>query len=122
MSFAKLYAQTSSVPRNDAIRYLNRFSNLLKWKPYKENVLDVGCGDGSVTKEILYPLLENHLDRIYAVDVSAGMIEHAKANNNMDEIEYSIMDMGSDDGIDKVKSKFDHIFSFYCTHWIVDQR
>lgn len=122
MRFGELYYKTSTVPRNDAIHYLDKYAHLLKWRSNEEIILDVGCGDGSVTKEVLYPYLEDHVKKLEAVDLSESMIEFARTNYSMEKIEYKTLDLGSDEDIRTLTDKFDHIFSFYCTHWILDQK
>lgn len=122
MKFSALYAQTSTAPRNDAILYLDKYSRLLKWQSYKENILDVGCGDGSVTTEVLYPYLEGHVERLEAIDLSEEMIRYAKTNNKLENVSYRTVDVNNDEDVRSLSMKFDHIFSFYCIHWILDQK
>ncbi|GJQ66749.1 putative juvenile hormone acid methyltransferase [Trypoxylus dichotomus] len=127
LSLAKKHEENFTVdnetaPRNDAIVFLKRYSHLLRWQPYEENILDIGCGDGSVTKEVLYPYLKEHVGRLEAVDLSKDMIEHAKMYNELKNVHYRTVDMNSDAEVQSLGMKFDHIFSFYCIHWILDQR
>ncbi|GIY51505.1 hypothetical protein CEXT_438051 [Caerostris extrusa] len=43
----------------------------------KQVVLDVGCGPGMGTKELMLPLIQERLEKMFAFDVSPVMIEIA---------------------------------------------
>lgn len=77
-----------------------------------ESILDLGCGDGSLTKE-LSELVPN--GRAMGIDSSIGMIETAKkqtAANLMFELA-DINDL-------KYSNEFDIIFSNAALHWVKD--
>ena len=78
----------------------------------REQVLDLGCGDGTLTSWLASLVPEGH---VTGIDASAGMIDAAKQfeTNNLDFI---LMDIGDMDFVDR----FDLIFSNATLHWVKD--
>lgn len=77
-----------------------------------ESVLDLGCGDGVLTKQ-LSMLVQN--GKVLGIDASAGMIKTAK------ELEGTNLSFACQD-INEIKfnNEFDVIFSNAALHWIKD--
>lgn len=79
-----------------------------------ESILDLGCGDGVLTKQlaVLVPRC-----RVLGIDASIGMIQTAKkyAGNNIDFIHMDINEMD-------FCSEFDVIFSNAALHWVKDHK
>lgn len=79
-------------------------------------ILDVGCGDGSLTKKIAL-LAKN--GKVTGLDASKSMIAYAKENScsgvfpNLDFIYGKVEDTS-------LEKKFDLIVSFSCFHWVRD--
>lgn len=86
--------------------------------PSSAEVLDVGCGDGSLTKKIALLVKDG---KIIGLDASKSMITYAKQNNsldinsNLDFIHGKIEDVN-------LQIKFDLIVSFSCFHWVRDAK
>lgn len=55
MNFPELYVQENSLQRREAIDISNILKKMI-WKP-NEIVLDIGCGSGDVTFDVLYSIL-----------------------------------------------------------------
>ena len=79
-----------------------------------ESILDLGCGDGSLTKE-LSELVPN--GRVIGIDSSIGMIETAKKQTAAN-LTFELMDINKL----KYENEFDIIFSNAALHWIKDHR
>lgn len=79
-----------------------------------ESVLDLGCGDGALTRQIAQLLPEG---RVLGIDASRGMIDAAVAReqNNLKFCRLDIKDL--DFG-----NEFDVVFSNAALHWIKDHR
>ncbi|XP_029823967.2 juvenile hormone acid O-methyltransferase isoform X2 [Ixodes scapularis] len=112
-------ANDKSRPMNKEALKMTRFR-----KPTSEceQMLDIGCGTGDFTRNVLLPW-SKPCRKMVAVDALPGMIEYAKANHPHPEISYEVLDAGSRD-ISKFlekHGKFDRVYSFYCLHWIKDQ-
>ncbi|KAM7303643.1 juvenile hormone acid O-methyltransferase-like [Ixodes scapularis] len=85
-------------------------------------VLDIGCGTGDFTRDVLLPW--NHpCTKVVAVDASSAMVDYAKANFGHPAICYDVLDLGAPDVFMFVEKygRFDRIYSFFCLHWIRDQ-
>lgn len=121
MSSASLWFK-SCAPRQNATSQLGKFAHLLKWKNYKETILDAGCGEGSITKEILYPVVKNHSKKILSVDKSEVMINFAKKHNQVDDIDYQVMDVIDQAQVTKAANQFDRIFAIHLAQWIPNTR
>ncbi|KAM7301072.1 juvenile hormone acid O-methyltransferase-like [Ixodes scapularis] len=87
-----------------------------------EQILDVGCGTGDFTRDVLLPS-HHSCSKIVAVDVSSAMVDYARRNHGHSRISYEVLDVTTTDlslFLDK-HGKFDRIYSFFCLHWIRDQ-
>ncbi|GJQ66750.1 putative juvenile hormone acid methyltransferase [Trypoxylus dichotomus] len=121
MSYGNLWTKTT-VTKHIASFYLQKFGHLLKWKDYKEIVMEVGCAEGSVTKDILFPYIKNHMQKLVAIDKLNEMINCAKEGNVPKEIDFVVMDIMDKESVKKKLNQFDHIFSTLIAHWIPDNR
>jgi ubiquinone/menaquinone biosynthesis C-methylase UbiE len=83
--------------------------NLLSIQP-EEDVLDIGCGPGHITKKIAQATKGN----VLGIDVSQGMIEQAvSSNKELHNLKYSVMDAESLE----LNTKFDVIVCNSCFQW-----
>ncbi|KAL6430555.1 hypothetical protein ACFW04_007855 [Cataglyphis niger] len=83
--------------------------------------MDVGCGPGDITKDILLPAL-NPNAVIVGTDISKDMIEYAKKNNSNERLKFEVLDIQTKNLPEKYISGFDHIFSFHALNWCCDIR
>ncbi|XP_050458199.1 juvenile hormone acid O-methyltransferase-like isoform X1 [Cataglyphis hispanica] len=83
--------------------------------------MDVGCGPGDITKDILLRAL-NPNAVIIGTDISKDMIEYAKKNNSNERLKFEVLDIQTKNLPEKYISGFDHIFSFHALNWCYDIR
>jgi len=57
------YIKDNGMQRRDAKDISNIYIGKMIWKS-NEIVLDIGCGPGDVTSDILYPLLKNKIKQL----------------------------------------------------------
>ncbi|XP_067133206.1 juvenile hormone acid O-methyltransferase-like [Centruroides vittatus] len=109
------------VPRNTAHLYLRscldfHFSTI-EWSD-DDIILDIGCGPGRITKEILLPKCPK-LKKLVAIDVDPSSIEYARKTYFAEKIEYKTQDILK--GMDLEENrKYDKIVSFFTFQLIPD--
>ncbi|XP_037870557.1 juvenile hormone acid O-methyltransferase-like isoform X1 [Bombyx mori] len=116
---AEFYENSNSIQRQDAADTLNEYSSRLNWKETGESILDIGCGDGSVT-DILRSYLPKSRKTLLACDISERMVKHAEGRYGNNTTAFTVLNIEGDIP-DELKGKFDHVFSFYALHWIQNQ-
>lgn len=86
--------------------------------PFKgnENVLDIGCGVGSISAVIAKKYVPN--GSVLGIDLSEDMINFAKKTHNLKNLKFESMNASDVCYL----NEFDLITSFYCIHWIKDQQ
>lgn len=94
---------------------------LVRWKT-GDSVIDVGCGDGDITVNILLKRFSSDCGRVLGVDISPEMVKHARANYENDTVSFQQMDIESAIDASDKRGVFDHVFSFDCLHWVQDQK
>ncbi|XP_033629255.1 demethylmenaquinone methyltransferase-like isoform X2 [Asterias rubens] len=87
----------------------------LAFQPSDE-VLDVGCGTGNVTKYIA-----KQVKRVTGIDLSEEMIANARTNNSATNINYAVWDAQTVGDNPEWRETFDKVVSFLALMWIPDQ-
>lgn len=120
---AKLYKTANELQRTDNKMVLSEFKNALKWKG-NDTLLDIGCGSGDVTVDMILPLMPSNFSLLMGVDVSNEMIKFARENymNSVPKARFEQLDIGHPIIQSPLVEQFDHITSFFCLHWIQNQR
>jgi juvenile hormone acid methyltransferase len=95
----------------------------MSWKT-GERVLDVGCGPGTITTQVLMPCLSADFGLLVGADLSADVIHYASSNYTHSKLKFTQFDLVKDieNTSELQTSSFDKIFSFFCLHWISDHR
>lgn len=106
----KAYGQNNELQYDFSMRVLENIEI-----DKKARVLDIGCGDGKITREIAKIA---HEGCVIGTDISYQMIEHAaKTYSEQENLEFRQMDACKN----KFTDQFDLITSFNCLHWVKDQ-
>ena len=81
-------------------------------------VLDIGCGDGKITKEIADRVAGNQ-GYVLGIDLSENMIAFAKREyRDVPNLSFDVMD-AEDIKLDR---PFDRIYSFFCWQWLPNKQ
>ncbi|XP_070570593.1 ubiquinone biosynthesis O-methyltransferase-like isoform X1 [Ptychodera flava] len=80
-----------------------------------DNVLDLGCGPGRLTK-----LISSQAKSVTGIDKSPGMIDVAKRYQSADNITYVVADACDFDILEKYRQTFDKVVVCYVLHWNVN--
>ncbi|XP_055855264.1 juvenile hormone acid O-methyltransferase isoform X2 [Episyrphus balteatus] len=124
MNQAKLYLRANNVQRHDAQQIIQEFSNVFQWRlDGKDSLLDVGSGSGDVLMDFLYPVVPKDFKKIVASDISSKMVRHGKKTySHIDNVDFKVLDIGTETLPKEFINEFDHVTSFYCLHWVQNQR
>lgn len=79
-----------------------------------ETILDLGCGDGGLTKQLALSVPEG---TVLGIDASIGMIETAK-KNKLENLKFNQMNINEM----HFQNQFNIIFSNAALHWIKDHK
>ncbi|MCP4552032.1 MAG: methyltransferase domain-containing protein [Bacteroidetes bacterium] len=78
-----------------------------------EHILDLGCGDGSITADLAKCVPDGS---VLGIDASKGMIETALKSHQSSNLQFQLLDINSMD----FQTKFDIIISNATLHWVKD--
>lgn len=89
--------------------------------------LEVGCGPGNFTTEVLLPRLRP-CRRLVATDKSAAMVDYASSRFRQPDLVYDVLDVDCDardevDGANRIVEAyglFDRVYSFMTFHYVRD--
>ncbi|XP_043465123.1 uncharacterized protein LOC122500316 [Leptopilina heterotoma] len=89
----------------------------------KGTVMDVGCGPGNNTKNLILPKISKDAVMV-GLDISEKMVECARKLNadEKERLSFEQLDIEIKDLPAEYKERFDHGFSFFCFQWIQDLR
>jgi len=96
----------------------DRLAGKMVWSK-NERILDFGCGPGHTCYHYILPEAEKHDSEIYAIDISAEMIDHGIKNWSHPRIKYSVWDViaskgeGFPGGV-----TFHKVIAISVLHWI----
>lgn len=124
MEHGRLYQHANGVQRRDAQQILADYGHLFRWRADgRDSLLDIGCGSGDVTVDYVLPLMPATYTRLVGADLSDGMLRHARETfaDALPRLSFERLDIGLPLPGPAAKP-FDHITSFYCLHWVQDQR
>jgi len=123
----KLYSSVNIIQHHDAREAVKRYYPTLDWttRAGKERILDVGCGSGNITKnilltEVLKIIKQTKVDAV-GLDPSPNMIEYATQNHPQPGLKYVVADICQANET-MLGGKFSKVFSIHCLHHVKDQR
>jgi len=95
----------------------------MSWKT-RDRVLELGCGPGSVTTQVLPPRVPEDFCLLVGADLSDNMIQYASETYTHSKLKFTQFDLSKDIGDTSQlrPAEFDKIFSFFCVNFIPDQR
>eukprot|EP00102_Acyrthosiphon_pisum_P021025 XP_016658235.1 PREDICTED: juvenile hormone acid O-methyltransferase-like [Acyrthosiphon pisum] len=112
------YVKNNGIQQREAKDALTAYVEKMVWTS-KEMVLDIGCGPGDVTSDILYPFLKNKIKQLIGVDKSVEMVEYAKSSFGRSDMDFKALDIENANHCGSSYFRgFNKIFSFFCFHWI----
>ncbi|XP_029679526.1 juvenile hormone acid O-methyltransferase-like isoform X2 [Formica exsecta] len=115
----KEYASFNKLQKCNVLNLIDEFEEELIQMSGK--CMDIGCGPGDITKNVLLPAL-NPNAVIIGTDISEDMIEFAKKTYGNERLKFEVLDIQTKSLPEKYISGFDHIISFNALNWCYDIR
>ncbi|KAG5674680.1 hypothetical protein PVAND_004632 [Polypedilum vanderplanki] len=124
MNNSDLYLRNNDVQRRDSSDLLDEFSHYFKWRYDRfDNLLDIGCGPGDVLFDFTLQKIPENFHKIVGIDISNEMLNYARENFGNEFIEFHRVDISEISAFQRLDNQqFDNITSFYCLHWIQNQK
>ncbi|CAL1678713.1 unnamed protein product [Lasius platythorax] len=114
------YVSFDNMCKSNVSHIINEFAKDLK--NISGKCMDVGCGPGDITKDILLPAL-NPKATMIGTDIMENVVEYAnKTYGDKERLEFEVLDIQTKKLPEKYISEFDHIFSFHALQWCYDIR
>lgn len=120
MNNPELYKHNNGLQKKEAIDCLELYANKLKWIDCCK-IMDIGCGDGGTTMNILKRYLPPNFTQLIGCDKNIKMIEFAKEHHCDERTIFIVQDI-EHDLRSELKNEFGHVFSFTALQWITDNR
>ncbi|KAG1681894.1 Juvenile hormone acid O-methyltransferase [Nymphon striatum] len=107
-----------------AKNYFEEFKGALKLPKEHAMVMDIGCGSGNITNEVLFNILNKNvnLKKIIGTDINEEMIEFANARYLNKKLEFRAMNICTRELPEALEGKFDLVTAFSSFHWFPDQK
>lgn len=127
MKRPELYIKANSFQRRDLENFLGVFLKKMTWKKAGEGetIVDLGCGPGDATFEILHPKLQEKtkLKFLIGADISGDMINFALNNYKHPNMTYSVVDLRKSESTKCIPfhGKIDKAFSFFTFQFFEDK-
>lgn len=127
MNDSELYAKFNQSQRFDANCAINEFADYFAWRlDGSDTLLDVGCGPGDVLRDFVLPMVPKNISKVTGIDISFEMVAYAKnLIKDREFVEFLQLDISESGEVCRKilgNVQFSNITSFYCQHWIQDQR
>ncbi|XP_045487271.1 juvenile hormone acid O-methyltransferase-like isoform X1 [Pieris rapae] len=115
----KLYNKSNALQKTNAMKYLKEYKNIINWK-MDTTILDIGCGDGSLTSKIFKELIPT-CKNMTGCDINEDMIRFANKHYASERLNFTTLDI---EGVlpDQLRERFHHVISFYTLNWCLRQK
>lgn len=121
--FKPVFYSNNLDPYIDITKQLYRkHSKLIRWRHVPESIMDLGIGDGRMSKEVVLPMVPEDVIEYVGADISKTMLSSAKTTMNHKKFKTIEFDASTKNLPDDLKNRFHHIFSNYLFHHIQDTR
>ncbi|XP_015115624.1 juvenile hormone acid O-methyltransferase isoform X2 [Diachasma alloeum] len=109
------YAASNGLQYRDVNNLIKEFPE--DFREMQGRVIDVGCGPGNITKDLLLPNVGKDA-MVIGADLCAAMIEYAKQHYEFkDKLSFIQLDIETPELSNNLIGQFDNAVSFYCLQW-----
>ncbi|KAI8424492.1 hypothetical protein MSG28_002962 [Choristoneura fumiferana] len=91
MNDPKSYQKVNNMPRKDVNEILQQ--SPIKWKEKNARIMDIGCGDGSVTMEIWQKFMPKNFLELVGCDINENNIIFAQEHYGSENVKFIWLDI-----------------------------
>lgn len=120
----EMYHTYNVMPLYIANKVLNEFSPRMKWNE-GDSVLDVGCGPGNLTANLILPKLHEKYKSLIGMDLSTKMVNFARETygTKFPNLQFVCGDISVESQeLFNHFEKYDHVTSMCCLHHVQHQK
>lgn len=99
-----------------------KHGGFLKWKPESECILDLGIGDGRVTREIVLTIIPKNVKEYVGADLSEPMLKSVTKTLLHPKLQTLQLDAATKNLPNDLKNRFDHVLANGLLHHVQDAR
>ncbi|XP_066601295.1 juvenile hormone acid O-methyltransferase [Prorops nasuta] len=115
MDNVEAYINAHKLQYRDASDIIEEFSSDMA--KMKGRCIDIGCGPGNVTKELILRNLPQETE-VIGVDISRSMLDYANWKYREEKcLSFKYLDIETPELPNEELNQYDNALSFYCLHW-----
>ncbi|XP_011309392.1 uncharacterized protein [Fopius arisanus] len=115
MNQPKAYAESNALQYRHVLDLIEEFAE--EFNKMKGRIIDIGCGPGNVTKDILLPNVDKNAI-IVGADICPAMVEYGEQHHRVkDRLSYLQLDIQAPELPEELVEQFDNAVSFYALNW-----
>lgn len=99
-----------------------KHKTLLQWFPEAESIIDLGIGDGKLTKDVILPIIPTNIQEYIGCDISENMLASAEKTIQLLHFQTRQMDITSENLPSEMIGRFHHVFANYLFHHLQELR
>ncbi|XP_015127082.1 juvenile hormone acid O-methyltransferase [Diachasma alloeum] len=109
------YVRSMQLQYRDAREVIEEFAE--EFKAMDGRIIDIGCGPGTVLKDLLLPKVGGNAI-VVGADISEAMLDYAKEHHaNEKRLSFIELDIETSDLPTNLIAQFHHATAFYCLNW-----
>lgn len=93
-----------------------KYGHFIRWGNPPESIIEIGIGDGNVTKEVIMPILPNNIEEYVGCDLSKEMVEFSRTMITHPKYRCLQMDICSAELPAELHNRFDKVFACCLLH------
>lgn len=117
MELMEFYGQGPG-PVNINRKAIDMVRSFIKWSTFPESIIDVGVGDGKVTKTVIFPILPDNIKEYVGADLSIQALNFSKTTVDHPKYKTWQIDICSKDLPVHYRNRFDKVFACFLLHMI----
>lgn len=123
MIHASKYSKSLDYALKNLVNMNQKYLKLLKWNKSEEvSILDIGMGDGKISKELILPIIPKGIREYVGSDVHQTVLNFAKEKLTHPKFTTVELDVTTKNLPKEMQNRFDYVFALHVFHHVPDLR